>query len=121
MKALALAALLTCALSPYASAAGTVHIPVGKCLEKISAKLESLGISEVAEENKVDFENVLSVRGQSWTVQYYKILPGDPRVLGITGTAVVRLDVTDATREGRYVDVSGCRVYGARILSEIRN
>lgn len=121
MKAFALAALIASITVPQAFADQTVHIPVGTCLEKISAKVESLGISEKQAENKVDLENVLSVRGQNWTIQYYKILPEDPRVLGITGTAVVRVDITEAKRDGRYVEVSGCRVYSARILSEVRN
>ena len=117
----AFAALIACLISSQAFATETVHIPVGSCLEKISAKVESLGISEVAAENKIDLENVLNVRGMNWVVQYYKILPDDPRVLGITGTAVVRVDIIEAKRDGRYLEVSDCRVFGGRILSEVRN
>jgi hypothetical protein len=121
MKTFALAFLIACAYAPAGFAAPVVHVPVGSCLANISAKIEALGMSENPDENKIDLENVLGVRGQSWTIQYYKILPGESRVLGITGTAVVRVDVTAAKRDGRYVEVSACRVYGARILSEVRN
>lgn len=109
-------------LSVSAFARGqTIHVPTGACLEKISAKVEAQGISTHEEENKIDLEDVLSVKGNTWKVLYYKILPEDPRTLGITGVAKVRLDITRAVRDGEYLEVTDCRVYSAKILSEKRN